>query len=249
MTRWKAAAIHMAIGLVLIGGVIGLMFALWFPYGLYRIAAMDRLIFTMAGVDIVAGPLLTLIVYKAGKSSLRFDLSVIAVLQACFLGYALHTAWITRPVFLVWGIDSMSLVFANDIQPNHLAAGTTPGSNSLSHFGPRLMAVTVPKDLDARQRKFTEIIRSQTTVERLPRFFEPYDSARAYILRRSQPVTEATMAADPALRDAVAATGRAARDFHVAHIESARDASTVLLDATTARPVDVLPPFAARKKP
>lgn len=34
------------------------------------------------GADIVLGPLLTLVVYKAGKKSLRFDLACIVTLQA-----------------------------------------------------------------------------------------------------------------------------------------------------------------------
>jgi hypothetical protein len=37
-------------------------------------------------VDLVLGPLLTLVVYKAGKSSLTFDLSCIAIFQIACLG-------------------------------------------------------------------------------------------------------------------------------------------------------------------
>lgn len=248
MNRWKAAGIHLAIGLVLIGTIVALIFHFWFPHALYRIAGMDRLLVTMLCVDIVAGPMLTLIVYKRGKPSLRFDLSVIALLQACFLGYALHTAWVSRPVFLVWAIDKMSLVFANDIDAGDLAAGSVPGSNTLSWTGPRLFATRLPKDPAKREKAVLQLIKSRNSVEHLPRFYLPYGEVRASILWWSRPVADpaagasAAKAADPELQSAIAATGKPASALRVVKIESSRDASRLLIDATTAEPLQVVAP-------
>ncbi|MGV8932961.1 MAG: hypothetical protein ACOH1R_12730 [Luteimonas sp.] len=244
MTRWKAAAIHMTIGLVLIGTLIALITHFWFPHALYRIAGMDRLVITMLGVDLVAGPLLTLIVYKAGKRSLKFDLAVIAVLQLAFLGYALHTAWITRPVFLVWAVDKMSLVFANEIDADDLARGTTPRTRSLSWTGPRLYAVVLPKDAKAREKVIIEMIHSGTSVDRLPAFYQPYADAREGIRFWSRPIpkTSANDAAEAALQAAIASTGFATADLRVVAIESSRDASMLLLDAKTMAPLQVVSP-------
>ena len=46
----------------------------------------------IAGVDLVLGPALTLIVYKVGKPSLKFDMSMIALLQLCALAYGVWVA-------------------------------------------------------------------------------------------------------------------------------------------------------------
>ena len=60
MSRWKASALHLIISFLVVGSIAGLIYFLWFPYHLIRIAGMDRLLLTMLGVDIVAGPLLIL---------------------------------------------------------------------------------------------------------------------------------------------------------------------------------------------
>jgi hypothetical protein len=52
MSRWKASGIH------------------------FEAAGGDRLIFILAAVDVTLGPLITLIIFKAGKKGLKFDLAV-----------------------------------------------------------------------------------------------------------------------------------------------------------------------------
>jgi hypothetical protein len=54
-------------------------------------AGAEGLLLLMAGIDIVVGPLLTLIVFKAGKKGLKFDLALIALAQAAFLAYGVWT--------------------------------------------------------------------------------------------------------------------------------------------------------------
>lgn len=246
MTRWRAAGIHMAIGLLLIGSLIALVAHFWFPYALYRIAGMDRLVATMLCVDIVAGPLLTLIVYRSGKPSLKFDLAFIVALQLGFLGYALHTAWISRPVFLVWAVDKMSLVFANEIDAGDLAEGRMPDARSLSWTGPRLVAAVLPKDPKAREKAVLELIRRQNSIERLPDFYVPYADVHDSIKWWSQPVLALAAANNPALQDAIASTGRPASALRTVRVESSRDASTLLVDERTLMPLQVVRPTPVR---
>ena len=244
MTRWKAAAIHLLIGLVVLTGIIGFLFALWYPYALYRIAGLNQLLITMLSVDLVAGPLLTCVVYKAGDRRTKSDLTVIGVLQAAFLGYALHTAWITRPVFLVWSIDHFVLVFANEIDAAKLAKGATPDTRSLSWMGPQLYAIALPEDLSAREKIFISLVEEQNSIERLPSYFGRYEDARNRILRDAPTISEAAGPAvqrDPRLESAIAATGRQEADLRMVSIESSRDASSILIDAVTAAPLNVLP--------
>lgn len=114
-TRWSAAAAHLVLSGLVVGTIALLAFANWFPAGLHHAAKLDRLLGIMLVVDIVAGPLLTLIVYRLGKPSLRFDLAVIGVLQVLFLAYGLSTLWRSRPLFLVGSSQAFALVFANEV--------------------------------------------------------------------------------------------------------------------------------------
>ena len=53
-------------------------------------------------VDLVLGPLLTLIVFKAGKPGLKFDLTVIGVLQVCCLAAGIYIVHEERPLAVVY---------------------------------------------------------------------------------------------------------------------------------------------------
>lgn len=247
MTRWKASAIHLLISFAVVGSISGLIYFLWFPHKLIRIAGMDQLLLTMLGVDIVAGPLLTLIVFKAHNlRETRRDLTVIGLLQAGFMAYALHTAWISRPVFLVWSVDQMYLLYANEIEPRHLAQGKTPETRSLSWTGPRLFAVSLPKAHEARAKIFEDIIREQSSLERLPKQYAAYEQERARILKIADEL-DATprppRLVESHLDQAVADTGKSRKKLRLIPITSSRDVSYLLIDASTAEPLEVVPPM------
>ncbi len=246
MTRWKAAAVHLSISLLVVGTISISIYLLWFPHGLIRIAGMDRLLITMLGVDIVAGPLLTLIVFKAhDMPQTRRDLSVIGLLQAAFMGYALHTAWISRPVFLVWSVDQMYLLYANEIEPKHLQAGKRPDTRTLSWTGPRLLSITLPKDPEARAKAFVDLINAQTSLERLPLHYNDYALQKDKILRAALPAETSSLPAwmpAKSLPDAMAASGRPGSRLRLIPINSSRAASMLLIDAQSTLPVQVLSP-------
>lgn len=255
MTRWKASALHLLLSLIVIGTITGLIYLLWFPHALILIAGMDRLLVTMLMVDIVAGPLLTLIVFKAhDMPQTRRDLSVIGLLQAGFLVYALHTAWVSRPVFLVWSVDKMYLMYANDFDAADLADTGDKNLGSLSWLGPKRFAVDLPEDHDARAKVFTDIIKRQTSLERVPKYYGAYEKQRSRILKFGLPAEPASlpdwMPAD-SLPAALAAAGRPASELRLVGIESARAASMLLIDADTALPVRTLtpPPAEPRQEP
>lgn len=246
MTRWKAAAIHLLISFTVVGTITGLIYWLWFPYGMIRIAGMDRLLITMLCVDIVAGPLLTLIVFKAHDMRLtRRDLAMIGVMQALFMGYALHTAWISRPVFMVWSVDKMYLLYANELEPRNLARARAAESRDLNWFGPRRFAVVLPKDPEARATVFADLIKRQRPLEQLPEHYGPYASKREEILKKSMPATTASLPKwmpPESLDAAVAHSERNKADLRLVPILSARAASMLLVDARTAEPVATLAP-------
>ena len=144
MSRWKAASIHLSIS-VAIGLIVGaLLFGVWYPPPFFHAAGADQLVLLLVSVDIVLGPLLTLVVFKSGKRGLKFDLTLIAVVQSVALVYGLSIVLRSRPVFLVAAVDRFSLVSAVDIDDADLAQGTKPEFRSLSWTGPRTVGAQLP---------------------------------------------------------------------------------------------------------
>jgi hypothetical protein len=190
----------------------------------------------MLGIDIVAGPLLTLIVYNRAKPELRRDLATIAVLQLAFLGYGLHTTWESRPVFLVGSGDAFDLVFAADIADEDLAKGAKPEWRRLSWFGPRLVGTGLPADPQARAKVMDRFIAGGPGIERLPQLFVDYARVAPELLRRSQPVQGTREITDADVR----ATGLTREQLRWVPIASSRDEGSLLLDARTGQPLRTL---------
>lgn len=136
MGRWKAAGWHLLVSALVVGTVAALLIGVWYGWDLFRILGGDRLLLILASIDIVAGPLLTLIVYGHAKPSLRFDLTVIALLQAGFLAYGIHIMAQSRPVFVVGVLDRFEVVFANETDPFRLAQAPMEAVRKLPWDGP-----------------------------------------------------------------------------------------------------------------
>lgn len=150
MNRWRAFLFHLLISAALIGSLAFGLFSLWYPPELLGFAKGDRLFLIIAAIDIVAGPLLTLIVFKPGKPSLKLDLAVIGLLQFLFLAAGLWTVWASRPVFLVGGNGYFELVYASQIDAEDLKLAPA-GFDELPAFGPRLVGLREPNAEDAEQ--------------------------------------------------------------------------------------------------
>ena len=100
--RWQAFGLHLVISLLLFLVLAGVIYFWWYPGILFWYDGGMEGMRLIAGVDFFIGPLLTLLVYKVGKKTLRFDLTCIAVLQVVCLVAGMMTVWLTRPVAVVY---------------------------------------------------------------------------------------------------------------------------------------------------
>ncbi len=110
--RYQAFAVHMAISLALFLILLVCITQYWYPGILFDTGNGWRAIGIIIGIDLVLGPLLTLIVFNPKKSSLKFDLFVIALVQTAALIYGSWTIHQTRPVALAFINTSFMTIFA-----------------------------------------------------------------------------------------------------------------------------------------
>ena len=245
MNRWKASGFHFCLSLLVIGSIAGLVFLLWYPHGLWRIAGLDRLFVVMLGIDIVAGPLLTLVVYNRAKPELRRDLATIAVLQLAFLGYGLHVTWESRPVFLVGSGNAFDLIFASQVADEDLVKGAKPEWRRLSWFGPRLVGTRMPTDPKQHAQVMNRFMAGGPGIERLPQWYIEYARAAPEMLQRSRPAQGVREITDADVR----ATGLPREQLRWVAIASLRDEGIVLLDARTGLPQRTLAVIPKEPKP
>ena len=243
MTRWKAAAIHLSISVV-IGLVAGaLLFGVWYPPPYFHAGGADELILLLVGVDLTIGPLLTLIVFRSGKRGLTFDLSVIGILQTAALVYGLHVVLESRPIFLVAVPDRFEMIAADQIEDRDLALGDEAEFRSRSWSGPRLVAAIIPDDPQERSDLAFSALDGRD-VPNLPKYYRPYGTTTEKLLKNAQPLDtlrKRSPQAEALVAAWLAKSGRSADSVVWLPLTSRKADMSMLIDAKTAAVVQPLP--------
>lgn len=116
MSRWQAFGIHLAISTVLLLVMLLIIFWIWFPGILFSVDGGWTGLRIVIGVDLVLGPLMTLVVYKAGKPGLTFDLTAIAVFQLSCMTAGMWIVYNERPLALVLAYDTIYSISAKELE-------------------------------------------------------------------------------------------------------------------------------------
>ena len=240
MNRWKASGIHLLISMILVGILLVVLLNTWYPPAIMGISKAEGLIYILAGVDITIGPLLTLIVYKVGKPSLKFDLSVIALLQISALSFGLYTIWQSRPVFMVAANDRFYLVYANEVEAKNLAQAKNPEYSTLGFGGAKIVAAVSSIDIN-RPISFEPV----PDIQNLPRYFVAYDNYAENLMAQSLPVTadktnETPQAVTAAIKAWASQNKVKLETLRYLPINSSRGSGVMVVDVNTKKPVATL---------
>lgn len=148
--RWSAAGIHLGLSAIIFAIIMVFMWFYWYPGALFEAAGGWQGVRIIAGVDLVLGPLLTLIVYKASKSvrELTLDLSAIALFQFVCLGAGLYVVVNERPVAMVLVHDTFYAMKQQDLSANNVPQSTWKNT---PENGLKFVYVEMPND--SKERK------------------------------------------------------------------------------------------------
>lgn len=101
-TRDKLIAfgVHLGLSLLVFLTLLFIILNYWYPYPLFTTDGGWTVLRIIVLVDVVLGPVLTLVVYRKGKPRLRLDMSLIILMQIAAL---IGGGWVTyreRPLFV-----------------------------------------------------------------------------------------------------------------------------------------------------
>lgn len=170
MTRWKAAGIHLSISMLVGLVAFSLLYFVYYPQPYFAAAGADKLVLILLGVDVILGPLLTLVVFKSGKKTLKFDLATIATVQFAALAYGLYIMWFARPAFILAVTDRIEIVYANTIDAERFAQAALPQFKADPLFGP-VFGVTRRPLPGAEQDEILTASFNGSDIQLFPRYF------------------------------------------------------------------------------
>jgi len=244
VSRIRVASLHFCCSLFLAAAVALLVFGLWYPYPYRKISGGIELFFIVMGVDVVLGPLITLIVFNAKKSrrELIGDFSAIAALQIMALCYGVWVLSEARPVHLVFELDRFRVIHVADVPPD-LIARTPIDIKALPLTGPTLVAVR--QFVDSEEELSATLLALQgISLGGRPDLWESYEKARPRVLAASKSLSNLVQKF-PERSKEIAQTarevGRPVSSVAYLPLVGRKDFWTVLLDAETAEVLAFLP--------
>ena len=115
--KLKASLIHFMLSVILVGLTVGSIIFFFFPSLFIGVTDFKAVASIIISVDLILGPLLTFVVYKKNKKSLKLDLTVIATIQLTALIYGAYSLYLIHPVYVTFNIDRFTLVSAKNAEP------------------------------------------------------------------------------------------------------------------------------------
>ena len=245
VTRVRAFLTHLALSSAVVGAACAVIFFVWYPYPYFHAAGAWNVLRVLIGVDLVLGPLLTLIVFKPGKRWLMADMSIIALVQIAALVYGLTVIYRERPFFVVFAVDRFVLLAKADVDGAKLAEAWAAGRiDAKPPRGPLLVIANRPTDLEGLQRLIDEtVFGGQPDIERRPEYWQRFGDEGARVSARTRPLT-ALRAARPDAAAEIAAfaarLGQTEDQVRFLPLSAKNRDVAVIVDSATGAPIDVV---------
>jgi len=201
LSKLRAFAVHLCGSIVIISLYLSLVFLVWYPYPYFAIEKVWDVIRVVIGVDIFIGPLLTLVVYRAGKPSLKFDLTAIIIVQLSALIWGATVTYTQRPAYTALVSDNavFKIVSASEVDSRAL----TDSALKISPWsGPRMVYVDLPYDAEEYVRLGKENLKNGREFAQYVQFYQPILEHKDVVLKQAIDIQK-RMAEFPELRTMV----------------------------------------------
>jgi hypothetical protein len=178
--RLAAMGLHLLASCVVLTAILGGLYLGWYRWPGWYLADAVQVTTVLAGVDLVAGPLLTFIIASPVKPRrvLVRDVAVIATVQLLALTYGTVSLWNGRPLYYAFSEDVLQLVQAYDIEDAELAVARKQNAPLLPHWYslPRWIWAPLPQDSQEQDRIVASAISGGGDVISMPRYYQPWDA-------------------------------------------------------------------------
>jgi hypothetical protein len=142
MSRYEAFLYHFLISLAIFVVLAYVVLVHWYPDYFFAIDGGWEGMRIIIGVDLILGPILTLVVFEAGKPGLKFDLAAIGTLQAVCLIAGLVIVYTQRPIFFVYYDEHFYSSSADSYTSNGV---TVPDPSDYSDTVPAKVIALLPE--------------------------------------------------------------------------------------------------------
>lgn len=170
--RQKFFLSHLLISVFAALLVMSFVFFVWYPSPLAKAVGVTHIFLMLLIIDVILGPLLGVLVFKEGKKTLKFDLTVIILIQISALCYGVYSIAQARPVWIAFNADKFELVRNNEMQTNADTAVEHEFSRP-SLLYPQFVGVKQAENAEQRQVEQMSSLLNGTSLAQFPERYTP----------------------------------------------------------------------------
>ena len=188
--RLKFFIKHLCISLIVALLVLTGIFTVWYPAPLAKATGVTHIVLLMIAIDVIVGPILSLIVYKANKKTLKFDLLVIILLQISALSYGIYSLAEGRPVWMAFNGNRFELIRNNELLDVSVDNRVDSEYYHPSLLGPRYVAVKIAEDQLEREKNMFEELQGGISLAQRPERYVAIAEANGRIIETAEGVSD-----------------------------------------------------------
>ncbi|WP_201584205.1 TfpX/TfpZ family type IV pilin accessory protein [Psychrobacter sp. HII-4] len=178
---------HLTISFCIALVILGLVYGIWYPVPLAKAVGVTHIFLMLLAIDVILGPILGFVVYKEAKKTLKFDLSVIILIQIAALVFGVYNIAQARPAWVVFNTDRFELIRNNDLVLSEKAPQDEFAQ--VSWVGPQWAAVKVTNDVQQKNEDlFAEALGGLSIAQRPERYID-IDEEKATLRKRALPLS------------------------------------------------------------
>jgi hypothetical protein len=204
--RWRYAAVHFAISLLLGLALFAIVRYVWYPGDLILVSDGLFLFSILIAVDVVLGPALGTYVFDKKKSNrtLASDLGIIVTLQLSALFYGMWTIQAARPVLIVFEHYRYQVIHATDIIESELLLAPEE-FRAISLWGPKLISIRQHTNDSAKFESISKATMLGVSEAAQPNLWQTYESALPELIKEGVPAIK--LLSNPLIKDILEEAG------------------------------------------
>lgn len=183
--KLKFSIIYLTIVMVLLLVAIIAIKSLWYPHSLLQAAGTQKLLQTIALVNISLAFGLAIMIFRKNKSDFIKDIAISMLVQLLFLMISIYGVYKIKPVWIAYNVDRFELILNTDLV-NTNVHNADKSFKSPSYFSPQYVGVEFSEDNEERNNNMFDEVLHGISIAQRPERYIPVEQVSTQIKERAQ---------------------------------------------------------------
>ena len=183
--KLKFSVMYLAIATVVLLVAVTVIYSLWYPFPLLLATGTQKLLQTIALVNIGLAVGLALMVFRKTKADFIKDMVISALVQLIFLMISIYGVYQIRPIWIAYNVDRFELILHTDLVTTKINDADNRFKKP-SYLSPQYVGVELSADNEERNSNMFDEVLHGISIAQRPERYIPIEQVSTQIKERAQ---------------------------------------------------------------